>query len=131
MIISFGFEPAGNYSSSLAGLNTLGVPSYEFVSLCFRKPFKPPGGMRHDLEDLYLAPTLPKISHIISYKLYGFCLKPYADEAVQKCFGYRAAAILAFSYSLCYKESLSRLEQISFDICLPFEGFRSISPEDS
>lgn len=68
---------------------------------CFRKPFKPPGGMVQDLEDLHLAPTLPKISHVISYKLYGFCLKLCADKAIQKCFGYSAAAILAFSCSLC------------------------------
>lgn len=86
MINSSAFEPAGNYSSSLEGWNTLGVPSCGFVSLCFRKPFKPPGGMILGLEDLYLAPTPPKISHIISYKLYGLCLKPYADKAIQKCF---------------------------------------------
>lgn len=100
MANSSGFEPAGNYSSSLAGLNILGVPSCEFVSLCFRKPFKPPGGMIQDLKDLYLAPTLPKKSHIISHKLYGFCLKPCADKAIQKYFGHSAAATLAFSYSL-------------------------------
>lgn len=59
MVNSSGFEPDGNYSSSLAGWNTLGVPSCEIASLCFRKLFKPAGGM----EDLYLVSTLPKISH--------------------------------------------------------------------
>ena len=83
MVNSSVFESAGNYFSSLAGWNSLGEPSREFASLCFRKVFKLPGGMIQDVGDFDLVPTLPKISNIIPEKLYGFCLKPCAYKATQ------------------------------------------------